>query len=77
MNDPVKHRTPAEHADWNLARPEVIPEPTAWPASLALGATLTLWGLATSLIISAIGLGVFAISIAGWIGDLRHERRTK
>lgn len=56
---------------------ESLPEPTIWPASLALGVTLGLWGLASSLVISAIGLCLFVIALAGWIGDIRHERRTK
>ncbi|HEV2392566.1 MAG TPA: hypothetical protein VG146_09410 [Verrucomicrobiae bacterium] len=66
-----------EHQDWNPARPDIIPEPTPWPASLALAVTLSLWGLATSFLITGIGVGLFAISIVGWIGEIRRERRTK
>ena len=39
---------------------------------LALGATLIDWGLITSFIVLIIGLITFAVSLAGWIGDLRH-----
>lgn len=63
--------------EWSPARPEKVPEPTVWPASLALAVTLSLWGLASSLIISAVGMALFIISLAGWIGDIRHERRTQ
>lgn len=63
-------------ADWNPAKPEVIPEPSVWPPALALAITLLLWGLVTSLIITGVGIVLFIISIVGWIGDIRHERRT-
>jgi hypothetical protein len=52
-----------------------VPPPTLWPAALALAVTLMLWGLASSLIVTAVGLGLFAASIAGWIAEIRHERR--
>jgi hypothetical protein len=59
---------------WNIARPEKLPEPCIWPATLALGITLLVWGLVTSLIITAVGGLLFAVALAGWIRDLRHER---
>jgi hypothetical protein len=34
-----------------------------------------LWGLVSSLLISLVGAIVFAVSITGWIGDIRHERK--
>ncbi len=63
--------------DWTGAEPDYIPEPTYWPAFLALGATLLVWGLITSYIITAIGVVLFGWSLAGWIADLRHERVQK
>jgi hypothetical protein len=59
---------------WNVARPEKLPEPCIWPATLALGITLLLWGLVTSLIITGVGGILFAFALAGWIRDMRHER---
>jgi hypothetical protein len=47
--------------------------PTYWPAALAFGLTFALWGIITTWIISAAGLVLVALSVAGWIGDLRHE----
>lgn len=76
MND-SSNKPIGEHPDWNPARPEIIPAPTVWPASLALASTLMVWGFITSLIISAVGICLFAVSLAGWIGDIRHERGTK
>jgi len=60
---------------WSVPRPERIPRATAWPAGLALGVTFLSWGLVTSPIVLAVGLGVFLVSLAGWIGEIRHEGR--
>ena len=60
---------------WNVPRPAHIPRPTAWPAGLALGVTFFAWGLVTSLIMVSAGLLVIVVSLAGWIGEMRHERR--
>jgi hypothetical protein len=57
---------------WHVPEHLELPEPTYWPAVLAFGITLFAWGLMTSLIIVGIGLLVFAVALAGWIGDLRH-----
>ncbi len=61
--------------DWSAARPETVAEPTLWPPCLAFGVTLCLWGLASSLILTAVGLGLFVLALAGWIKDIRHERK--
>lgn len=60
---------------WSRPKPEVLAESTWWPAALALGATFIAWGLVTSLIVMGIGLVLFAVSLAGWIGDIRHEHK--
>jgi hypothetical protein len=67
---------PVEKSHWNPARPEIISQPTVWPATLALAATLILWGFASTFIISLIGLCLFAVALAGWIGEIRHERKS-
>jgi len=59
---------------WNVPRPETLPEPCIWPATLALAITLSVWGLVTSLIITGVGILLFAVALAGWIRDIRHER---
>jgi len=51
-----------------------LPEPTVWPAALALGITFLVWGLVTSLIITGAGGLLFAAALAGWIRDIRHAR---
>jgi hypothetical protein len=66
------HSDPDLPPGWSRARPEHIPRPTYWPAVLAFGLTLALWGFLTTWIISVVGIVLIAISLVGWIGDLRH-----
>jgi hypothetical protein len=66
---------PGLRPGWNRLRPEKLPEPTAWPAALALAVTLMLWGFVSSLISTGVGLALFVVALAGWIGDIRHERK--
>lgn len=57
---------------WHRARPEHIPRPTYWPVVVALAITLIFWGAVSALAISVVGLVLLVISLAGWIGELRH-----
>ena len=51
-----------------------LPAPTAWPLLLALGLTLMLSALVTSVGIGALGLVLVVISSIGWFRDvLPHE----
>ena len=59
---------------WNRAKPDVIPRGTHWPAAMALSVMFFAWGLVSSFVIIAIGFVLFAVSLAGWIGEMRHER---
>jgi sensor domain CHASE-containing protein len=58
---------------WTRVPGEEIPEPTFWPAALALGTVLLFWGSVTSWIVAAVGLILLAVSVAGWLGEMRHE----
>jgi hypothetical protein len=42
---------------------------------MALGITFFAWGLVTSPIVIGMGFVLFIVSLAGWIGEIRHERR--
>lgn len=62
---------------WSRPKPEVLAEPTCWPPGVALGSTLIAWGLITSVIVLLVGLATFALSLAGWIQDIRHENKLR
>jgi hypothetical protein len=70
----LKPAPPESHPEWIVLPPQDPPEPGVWPAALALAITLLVWGLVTSLIITGVGLVLFAGAMAGWIRDIRHER---
>ena len=59
---------------WGVPQPPIISEPTIWPVAVAMGITLLVWGLVTSLIITAVGFVLLATAIGGWISAIRHDR---
>lgn len=59
---------------WNIPKPEIIPKPSVWPPAMALAIMLVAWGIITSVVLLGVGLLLFAVSLAGWIGDIRNER---
>jgi hypothetical protein len=60
---------------YSRPQPEHLAESTVWPVALALGITLILWGLVSSLMITGFGATLFAGALAGWITEIRHERK--
>jgi len=60
---------------WTRLEHEHLPHPTYFPAGMAMGVTFFFWGLITSWVIIAIGAGLFVAALAGWITDIRHERK--
>ena len=58
---------------WRTVEEIHLPNPTYWPAVLALAITFIAWGILTSLWITLVGFILFALAIGGWIGDLLHE----
>jgi hypothetical protein len=70
---PESEAKPALRPGWTVPHPEVLPRPTFWPAALAFAITFLLWGIVTSPIITVVGGILFGVSLAGWIGDIRHE----
>ena len=50
-----------------------LPAPSIWPATFAAGIGLLGFGVLTSLVFSAAGLGVVAWALAGWIREMLHE----
>ncbi len=73
---PSQVPAPAHHDGWIPLHPEPLPQPTSWPATLAFAVTFMLWGIVSSPIITGVGVLLFVVSLAGWIGDIRHETRS-
>ena len=67
---------PAEQAiDSSEAQPKATPKPSYAPFFVALGVTMAFWGLATSPVMSAGGLAVFAWGLWSWIRDIAQAWR--
>ena len=64
-------------AGWEPLPHEHLPRPTYFPAGLAMGTTFLFWGLITSWVIFLVGLGLFAAALAGWLTEIRYERRQR
>ncbi|MGC1107491.1 MAG: hypothetical protein WA876_13220 [Candidatus Acidiferrales bacterium] len=62
---------------WSEPRPQNIPRPTYSPAVLALAIVCLLWGIVTTYLISVLGMILFVVGLAGWIGELLHEHEVK
>jgi hypothetical protein len=65
----------APPSGWDVLPDEHLPTPTYWPAALALAITLAFWGLISSAVIFLAGLALLAVSLFGWITQIRHEQR--
>jgi hypothetical protein len=63
------------HPDWEVLPPEHLPRPTYFPAGLAMGVMFLFWGLISSLVIFLVGLVLFVAALAGWITEIRNERK--
>ncbi|HEX2910451.1 MAG TPA: cytochrome c oxidase subunit 4 [Chloroflexia bacterium] len=59
---------------WVVPR-DHVPPPTYWPTVMALAITFVAFGIVTTVIITFVGFVMFAIALAGWIGDILNERR--
>jgi hypothetical protein len=62
---------------WEPLPHERLPGPTYFPAGLAMGSTFIAWGLITSSVVFFVGVGLFIAALAGWITDLRNERKNQ
>jgi len=73
-NNELTDQANSTKISWHAPLPEKIPEPTYWPALLAFGVVLILWGLVSTWLISLAGIIITGFSLAGWIGAMIHER---
>jgi hypothetical protein len=51
---------------------EHLPAPSIWPATVGAAVALMAFGVATSLVLSALGVVLLAYGLFGWIQELRH-----
>ena len=65
---------PTAGEDWSVPRPLRLPRPPLWPAAAALGIVLLLWGVVTAWLVAGTGAALLALSAAGWIRELQHDR---
>jgi hypothetical protein len=78
LSQPARHSIAAQKDEsWTEPRPQNIPRPTYSPAVLALAIACLLWGMVTTYLISLLGLVLFAVGLADWIGELRHEHEPR
>ena len=73
----MANEIPTTHTGWKPLPHEHLPRPTYFPAGLAMGITLIFWGLITSWVIFLAGIGLFIAALAGWISEIRHERKQR
>jgi hypothetical protein len=71
----MDHEAQSPHTGWKPLPDEPLPRPTFFPAGLAMGATFVFWGFITSWVILVVGVGLFAAALAGWISEIRYERK--
>jgi hypothetical protein len=65
-----------DRVGWNEPVPRSPPEPTFWPAVMALAITVAMWGILLDFIVLWAAAALFAIAAAGWIGDLLRNTDT-
>jgi len=68
-------QSPIAHPNWEVLPAEHLPRPTYFPAGLAMGIAFLFWGLITSWVTFVVGLALFSASLAGWITEIRSERK--
>lgn len=57
----------------DAAPPIHLPGPSVWPAVLAFGVALLLFGILSSWVFSLVGLAAFVWAVASWISQIRQE----
>ena len=70
-------QAPVPRPEWEPLPTERLPHPTYFPAGLAMGIAFLFWGLITSWVTFVVGLALFAASLAGWITEIRNERKNR
>jgi hypothetical protein len=69
------HMPESNKQNWTRLPHGHLPHPTYFPAGLAMGVTFFFWGLITSWVVMLVGAGLFTAALAGWITEIRNERK--
>jgi hypothetical protein len=72
---PTTQHSDAVPPGWQMLPDTPLPHPTYFPSGLAMGVAFLFWGLITSLVTFVVGLALFIASLAGWITEIRYERK--
>jgi hypothetical protein len=73
----MNNQPQTKHEGWEPLPHEHLPRPNYFPAGLAMGTTFIFWGLITSWVIFLVGIGLFTAALAGWLTEIRHERKSR
>lgn len=73
----IPQRKLPRHPGWNIMPHQPLPQPTYWPTVAAGGVVLLAFGFVTSFAFWVIGFVLFVAGLAGWIGEVRFERKHK
>jgi hypothetical protein len=65
------------HPGWKPLPHEHLVRPAFFPAGLAMGTAFVFWGVITSWVVFLVGAGLFTAALAGWISEIRHERKDR
>ena len=68
-------QSPIRPPTWEPLPAAHLPRPTYFPAGLAMGIAFLFWGLITSWVVLVVGLTLFLAALAGWITEIRYERK--
>lgn len=72
-NEPSKVPEVPIPEGWNRPQPTTLPRPTFWPAVLAFGVMLIVWGPVSTFIITGVGVLLCIFALRGWIRELLDE----
>ncbi len=62
--------------DCSALEDEAVVRPTYAPAALAMGITMTAWGLLTHWSMSLLGAALAIAALGAWIRDIMHSQES-
>jgi hypothetical protein len=71
----LPRRDPRGPDDYSADNVAVLPLPSIWPLTMALGVAILTTGLIYGLWLLLLGVAVVAVSVAGWLATINRENR--